>query len=92
MLSAACRNPLSALELHIPAATLSSPTTPQQDDDAQAAAMSQAEARADHIIEARGGAVLGPLTILKEDYFPGAVLRPHPEFFCCWVLLLIVKV
>lgn len=33
--------------------------------------MSQAEARADHIIEARGGAVLGALTILKEDYFPG---------------------
>jgi hypothetical protein len=31
----------------------------------------QAEARADVIIESRSGAVLGALTILKEDYFPG---------------------
>eukprot|EP00878_Enallax_costatus_P006221 GHUV01006524.1.p1 GENE.GHUV01006524.1~~GHUV01006524.1.p1 ORF type:complete len:1656 (+),score=579.22 GHUV01006524.1:267-5234(+) len=73
------RNPLAALELHIPAATLTSPTTQQQDDDAQAAAMSQAEARADHIIEARGGAVLGALTILKEDYFPGMKSSRLPQ-------------
>eukprot|EP00879_Flechtneria_rotunda_P018628 GHRR01019549.1.p1 GENE.GHRR01019549.1~~GHRR01019549.1.p1 ORF type:complete len:942 (+),score=356.76 GHRR01019549.1:158-2983(+) len=64
------RNPLAALELHIPAATLPPGTTNAHaghDDPV----MSLAEARVDVIVEARAGAVLGALTILKEDYFPG---------------------
>ncbi|KAF6255732.1 inositol hexakisphosphate-domain-containing protein [Scenedesmus sp. NREL 46B-D3] len=76
------RNPLSALELHIPAATLlqDSPAGHQgADDDADQTARSQAEARADGIIESRSGAVLGALTILKEDYFPGMKSSRLPQ-------------
>jgi hypothetical protein len=39
----------------------------------------QAEERADVIIESRGGAVLGALTILKEDYFPGMKSSRLPQ-------------
>jgi hypothetical protein len=49
------------------------PHTRSNNTTAAAAALCgcQAEARADIIIESRSGAVLGALTILKEDYFPG---------------------
>eukprot|EP00775_Hariotina_reticulata_P011247 gene11247-11396_t len=78
------RNPLAALELHIPAATLPPGTAQQsagmdEDEDANQAALSQAEARADVIIESRTGSVLGALTILKEDYFPGMKSTRLPQ-------------
>ncbi|WIA11258.1 hypothetical protein OEZ85_011384 [Tetradesmus obliquus] len=76
------RNPLSALELHIPAATLLQDSAAGHqggDEDADQAARSQAEARADVIIESRSGAVLGALTILKEDYFPGMKSSRLPQ-------------
>jgi hypothetical protein len=41
--------------------------------------MLQAEAQADRIMESRGGAVLGPFTILKEDYFPGMKSNRLPQ-------------
>ena len=39
----------------------------------------QAEAQADRIMESRAGAVLGPFTILKEDYFPGMKSNRLPQ-------------
>lgn len=39
----------------------------------------QAEDQADRIVDQRNGAVLGPLTILKEDYFPGMKSHKLPQ-------------
>jgi hypothetical protein len=52
----------------------------------------QAEARADVIIESRSGAVLGALTILKEDYFPGMKSTRLPQILPGqWALLGLVR-
>ncbi|KIY98140.1 hypothetical protein MNEG_9823 [Monoraphidium neglectum] len=75
------RNPMAALEMHVPAATLP-PGTQQRaldDDEANASLIRAAEDQAETIISSRGGRVLGALTILKEDYFPGMKSHRLPQ-------------
>lgn len=53
------------------------------------------------IIESRGGAVLGAVTILKEDYFPGMKSSRLPQLLpggaaccclagSCWLMLVLL--
>ncbi|GBF92770.1 paladin [Raphidocelis subcapitata] len=74
------RNPMAALEMHVPAATLPPGTPPRAlDDEANAHLMRAAEDQAEGIISSRHGRVLGALSILKEDYFPGMKSRRLPQ-------------
>ncbi|KAI8474087.1 MAG: inositol hexakisphosphate-domain-containing protein [Monoraphidium minutum] len=75
------RNPMAALEMHVPAATLPPGTPPRvmDDDEASARLIRAAEDQAEGIISSRGGRVLGALSILKEDYFPGMKSARLPQ-------------
>lgn len=75
------RNPLAALSLHRP-----SSAPPQQLERSPSDLRSSfsepgdesADEEASQLIATRGGQVLGPYSILKEDHFPGE--------FDCWVV------
>lgn len=84
------RNPMAALELQWPAATMP-PGTPQParhpsglasgllSYDTNQDQLEKAEDMVRDIVESRCGAVLGQNTILKEDHFPGMYSSKIPQ-------------
>ena len=69
------RNPLAALSLNRPSsASAADHLSPEQKDCLGGGTDDSTEDAASQLIATRGGQVLGPYSILKEDHFPGPTL------------------